>query len=201
MSGKYIVTKRIAIPMLAILIATSSLFGCGVASKQEAQQLITETPVVEVVQDTVTDTPNGEDNAIVAENTVAQFDWIEVGKLTDMPELRVALEQMIGVSGDAGSKTGSIYDGDDVGQNTTLKIAMEDTTFRNLLFSPEYASERAKLCEEVDNTYTDSDEDVYEWEKMAILLDKYFNLLPVEDETPGECNPYMSISRAQAMTM
>jgi len=166
------------------------LFGCGSATKEEAQQLINETPTVEVVvNETVSD------NEAAVDETVSSIPWVEVGSLDNLSDVRQSFDEVFGVSGDAGSKIGWAYTTYDT-QNITLQNAMKEETSIAILYQE--SAERIILLTAIDNSFTDT-EDLSQDEKIAILLNEYFSLLPSEED--GVTNPYDVLTRAQAMTM
>lgn len=198
MNGKYIKTKRVVVPMLTVLMSASLLFGCGVATQEEATQLIQETPTVEVVVNEPV-----EDIAVVEdEKQSSSIPWIEVGKLDSNPELRKEFDLIFGVTGETGAKDGWVYQNSD--QNITLYKAFEDENTILVIYGLEdeelgiVNEDRPKLAEASGEAYVDADE-LTEDEKIAMVLNNYFNLLP--DSEAGYSNPYETLTRAQAMTI
>ena len=198
MNGKYIKTKRVVVPMLTVLMSASLLFGCGVATQEEATQLIQETPTVEVVVNEPI-----EDIAVVEdEKQSSSIPWIEVGKLETNPELRKEFDLIFGVTGEAGAKDGWVYQNSD--QNITLYKAFEDENTILVIYGLEdeelgiVNENRPKLAESAGASYVDAD-DLSTDERIAVVMDGYFNLLP--DAEAGYSNPYETLTRAQAMTM
>ena len=195
MNGKYIKTKRLAIPMLTVLMSASLLFGCGVATQEEATQLIQETPVVEVV----VNEPVTEDNGTTQEQE-SSVPWIEVGTLETNPELRKAFDEIFGVTGDAGAKSGWVYKT----QNITLQDALENEDTILVIYGLTNEElgivneDRPKLAEASGEAYIDAEE-LTEDEQIAMVLNGYFNLLP--DAEAGYSNPYETLTRAQAMAL
>ncbi len=199
MNGKYIKTKRVVIPMLTVLMSASLLFGCGVATQEEATQLIQETPTVEVV----VNEPVEDDIAVVEdENQSSSIPWIEVGKLETNPELRKTFDEIFGVTGETGAKDGWVYQNND--QNITLYKAFEDENTILVVYGLEDEElgitneNRPKLAESAGASYVDTD-DLSTDERIAVVMNGYFNLLP--DAEAGYSNPYETLTRAQAMTV
>ena len=195
MNGKYIKTKRVVVPMLTVLMSASLLFGCGVATQEEATQLIQETPVVEVV----VNEPVTEDNGTTQEQE-SSIPWVEVGTLETNPGLRKVFDEIFGVNGDAGAKSGWVYKT----QNITLQDALENEDTILVIYGLTNEElgiineDRPKLAEASGEAYVDVDE-LTEDEQIAIVLNSYFNLLP--DSEAGYSNPYETLTRAQAMAM
>ncbi len=176
--------------MVTIIMSTSLLFGCASTTQQEAQNLIQETPTVEVVVNEPI-----EETTTPSENTAEQLEtlaWIEVGKLETSPDLRKAFDEIFGVTGEAGSKTGWAY----TTQNITLKDALEGDNGL-FVFTPDL-DEYSKIASLADDTFVDAD-DATDSEKVSLVLNEYFNLLP--EEQAGYSNPYSELTRAQAMTL
>jgi len=166
------------------------LFGCASTTQQEAQNLIQETPTVEVVvNEPIEETTTPSENKAEQLETLA---WIEVGKLETSPDLRKAFDEIFGVTGEAGSKTGWAY----TTQNITLKDALEGDN-GIFVFTPDL-DEYSKIASLADDAFVDAD-DATDSEKVALVLNEYFNLLP--EEQAGYSNPYSELTRAQAMTL
>lgn len=174
---------------MTVVTVGSTLTGCG-CSRTEDTVSVNEVTVSEneAVSENIADV---EDET---ETVVEPLPWIEVGELDNLPELRASFDELVGVTGEPGSKTGWVYDT----QNITLQDALENEDFINLLYGPNNEDSLATLVSIIDNSFTDTD-DLTDDEKIAILLNEYFSLLPSEEA--GVTNPYDVLTRAQAMTI
>ena len=174
---------------MTVVTVGSTLTGCG-CSRTEDTVSVNEVTVSEneAVSENIADV---EDET---ETVVEPLPWIEVGELDNLPELRASFDELVGVTGEPGSKTGWVYDT----QNITLQDALENEDFINLLYGPNNEDSLATLVSIIDNNFTDT-EDLSQDEKIAILLNEYFSLLPSEED--GVTNPYDVLTRAQAMTI
>lgn len=188
MSGKYMKLKRVILPTITMVIIASQLFGCSSASKQEAYDMLQETEQIEL-EYAVPEYDTAEDSK------VELLPWLQLASLETHPELRSAFEELLGVTGTTGDKSGIIYinSGDMTDQNNTLFMALGNTTFMNDYIRND--AQQSKIEEIANNEYTDIEDN----QSIPAVINAYFELLP--DQTDGQFDGSATISRAQAMTL
>lgn len=188
MSGKYMKLKRVILPTITMVIIASQLFGCSSASKQEAYDMLQETEQIEL-EYAVPEYDADE------ESKVELLPWLQLSSLETHPELRTAFEELLGVTGTTGDKSGIIYinSGDMTDQNNTLFMALGNTTFMNDYIRND--AQQSKIEEIANNEYTDLEDN----QGVAAVINAYFELLP--DQEKGQFDGSATISRAQAMTL
>lgn len=188
MSGKYMKLKRVILPTITMVIIASQLFGCSSASKQEAYDMLQETEQIEL-EYAVPEYDADE------ESKVELLPWLQLSSLETHPELRTAFEELLGVTGTTGDKSGIIYinSGDITDQNNTLFMALGNTTFMNDYIRND--AQQSKIEEIANNEYTDLEDN----QGVAAVINAYFELLP--DQEKGQFDGSATISRAQAMTL
>lgn len=189
MSGKYMKLKRVILPTITMVIIASQLFGCSSASKQEAYDMLQETEQIELEYAVPEYDSNTEDSK------VELLPWLKLSSLETHPELRAAFEELLGVTGTTGAKSGIIYlnSGDITDQNNTLFMALGNTTFMNDYIRND--AQQSKIEEIANNEYTDIEDN----QGVAAVINAYFELLP--DQEKGQFDGSATISRAQAMTL
>lgn len=188
MSGKYMKIKRVIIPTLTMVIIASQLFGCASASKNDTYNMLQESTEIEL-EYAVPDYDTAEDSK------VELLPWLQLSSLETHPELRSAFEELLGVTGTTGDKSGIIYinSGDITDQNNTLFIALGNDTFMNDYIRNE--EQQSKIEEIANNEYTDIEDN----QSVPAVINAYFELLP--DQADGQFDGSATISRAQAMTL
>lgn len=188
MSGKYMKLKRVILPTITMVIIASQLFGCSSASKQEAYDMLQETEQIEL-EYAVPEYDADE------ESKVELLPWLQLSSLETHPELRTAFEELLGVTGTTGDKSGIIYinSGDITDQNNTLFMALGNTTFMNDYIRND--AQQSKIEEIANAEYTDLEDN----QGVAAVINAYFELLP--DQEKGQFDGSATISRAQAMTL
>ena len=165
-----------------ITVCILSFASCG---KQETTE-----PTVESTENgAVPDYDNAEDSK------VELLPWLQLASLETHPELRVAFEELVGVTGTTGNKEGILYtnSGDMTDQNNTLLDAMKNTTFRNDYLRSE--DKQSAIETIANNEYTDIEDN----QSISAVINAYFELLP--DQADGQFDGDATISRAQAMTL
>lgn len=188
MSGKYMKLKRVILPTITMVIIASQLFGCSSASKQEAYDMLQETEQIEL-EYAVPEYDADE------ESKVELLPWLQLSSLETHPELRTAFEELLGVTGTTGDKSGIIYinSGDITDQNNTLFMALGNTTFMNDYIRND--AQQSKIEEIANAEYTDLEDN----QSIPAVINAYFELLP--DQADGQFDGSATISRAQAMTL
>ena len=188
MSGKYMKLKRVILPTITMVIIASQLFGCSSASKQEAYDMLQETEQIEL-EYAVPEYDADE------ESKVELLPWLQLSSLETHPELRTAFEELLGVTGTTGDKSGIIYinSGDITDQNNTLFMALGNTTFMNDYIRND--AQQSKIEEIANAEYTDLEDN----QSITAVINAYFELLP--DQADGQFDGSATISRAQAMTL
>lgn len=188
MSGKYMKLKRVILPTITMVIIASQLFGCSSASKQEAYDMLQETEQIEL-EYAVPEYDADE------ESKVELLPWLQLSSLETHPELRTAFEELLGVTGTIGNKSGIIYinSGDMTDQNNTLFMALGNTTFMNDYIRND--AQQSKIEEIANAEYTDLEDN----QSIPAVINAYFELLP--DQADGQFDGSATISRAQAMTL
>lgn len=180
--------KRVILPTITMVIIASQLFGCSSASKQEAYDMLQETEQIEL-EYAVPEYDADE------ESKVELLPWLQLSSLETHPELRTAFEELLGVTGTTGNKSGIIYlnSGDITDQNNTLFMALGNTTFMNDYIRND--AQQSKIEEIANNEYADIEEN----QGVSAVINAYFELLP--DQADGQFDGSATISRAQAMTL
>ena len=175
-----------------------TLTGCG-CSRVEDNVSVNEVTVSEnvIVSE---NTADEEDEIETTQEQESSVPWIEVGTLETNPGLRKVFDEIFGVNGEAGAKSGWIYKT----QNITLQDALENEDTILVIYgltNEEFGivnEDRPKLAEASGEAYVDVEE-LTEDEQIAVALNGYFNLLP--DAEAGYSNPYETLTRAQAMAL
>ena len=180
--------KRVILPTITMVIIASQLFGCSSASKQEAYDMLQETEQIEL-EYAVPEYDADE------ESKVELLPWLQLSSLETHPELRTAFEELLGVTGTTGDKSGIIYinSGDITDQNNTLFMALGNTTFMNDYIRND--AQQSKIEEIANAEYTDLEDN----QSIPAVINAYFELLP--DQADGQFDGSATISRAQAMTL
>lgn len=180
--------KRVILPTITMVIIASQLFGCSSASKQEAYDMLQETEQIEL-EYAVPEYDADE------ESKVELLPWLQLSSLETHPELRTAFEELLGVTGTTGDKSGIIYinSGDMTDQNNTLFMALGNTTFMNDYIRND--AQQSKIEEIANAEYTDLEDN----QSIPAVINAYFELLP--DQADGQFDGSATISRAQAMTL
>ena len=188
MSGKYMTTKRIIIPTLTMVLISSMLFGCSVTTKEETYDMLQQSTEIEL-EYAVPEYDADE------ESKVELLPWLQLSSLETHPELRTAFEELLGVTGTTGNKSGIIYinSGDITDQNNTLFMALGNTTFMNDYIRND--AQQSKIEEIANAEYTDLEDN----QSIPAVINAYFELLP--DQADGQFDGSATISRAQAMTL
>lgn len=130
-----------------------------------------------------------------------ELDWIEVGSRTDKQELRSAWDELLGVTGDTGNKSGGPYvtsDGEN-DNNITLQKALHNYDYYTYFDKTCDARVSEKLYEAVKEYYEDSeDTSLFESASLYMGLNAYFNIL--KDNQEKYCGWEESLTRAEAMS-
>ena len=129
--------------------ASSMLFGCASATKQDTYNMLQESTEIEL-EYAVPDYDNAEDSK------VELLPWLQLASLETHPELRKAFEELLGVTvSEDGTKTGIIYT-DETGkanQNNTLFNALGKN---NLFIDTIRDTEKSEKIESIaSDNYTD----------------------------------------------
>lgn len=164
------------------------LFGCSAATKEETYDMLQQSTEIEL-EYAVPDYDTTE------ESKVELLPWLQLSSLETHPELRTAFEELLGVTGTTGDKSGIIYinSGDITDQNNTLFMALGNDTFMNDYIRND--AQQSKIEEIANNEYTDIEDN----QSIPAVINAYFELLP--DQADGQFDGSATISRAQAMTL
>lgn len=189
MSGKYMKLKKVVIPTLTMVLISSMLLGCSATTKEETYDMLQQSTEIELEYAVPEYDSNTEDSK------VELLPWLQLSSLETHPELRSAFEELLGVTGTTGDKSGIIYinSGDMTDQNNTLFMALGNTTFMNDYIRND--AQQSKIEEIVNAEYTDIEDN----QGVAAVINAYFELLP--DQADGQFDGSATISRAQAMTL
>jgi hypothetical protein len=128
------------------------------------------------------------------QGTLETYDWVELGSLTDVEDLRSEWDSIIGNSGDVGEKTGMLYlnASNEQEENNTLQVVLHNELFTALLSDSE-----EELGNAASLSYTDiGEEDAHT--QVLLGLNGYFNL--IQDSEPSYANPNETLTRAQVMS-
>jgi len=176
--------KKVTIPVLTAILIASQLTACGASTTKQANSMIASS-VVNNEQDITLEIAVPKS---VEQGTRTNLVWKEVGSLTTQPELRKAFDKLFEVSGDTGSKTGWVYDS----QNITLRDAIESISYK-LFTTPEALK---SLADTVNKNYVDL-ENSTDMSKAVMAINGYFNILP--DNEVGYANPNQTMARKEVM--
>lgn len=187
MKGKYLKIRRVVIPTLTIVIMASQLMGCSSTSKDQVSSMLEKGEQIEI--ELVI-----EDNGIEAQGELSAIEWIQLGALSNYPQLRSAVESNFNIVVKNGVKQGSLFiniDGEH-DLNNTLYNALSNKAVVDLLNNPE-------VQENISVAAAENYADIDEIDELAALINGYFNLLP--DSTPNYFNPSVSLTRAESMAL
>lgn len=169
--------------MTAVIIA-SQLVGCAGAKESELLQMINSGQAITIE---VADQNNSVD-------TAAEFEWMELARLTTYPEFRDKADDVLMVTAfGSGGKNGTMYvdlNGNHT-DNSTLYYALMNKQFRNQMNDTDTKKE---LLDAVKQTYSDVTNDS---EALVGFYNAYFKIF---NDADGKLNAYDSISRAEFMS-
>lgn len=192
MSGKFIKTKRLVMPMLTAVIIASQFLSCGAVTQDELLTMLNNDREIEI------EIPY--DNVQEQEDTKEDSEevnlaWEELGSLKTNQTLRTQWDNILGITNTASGKNGVLYVREDGKQenNNTLSVALHNKEFTKMLDDKDT---REKLANAAIENYSDLSVDD---ESSAIYcgINGYFNLLPDE----GVSNASKKLSRKEFMTM
>lgn len=187
MSGKYMKIKRVIIPTLTMVMLSSMLFGCASATKQDTYNMLQESTEIELEY---------ADLETVDDKGISSLDWIELGSLTTYKDLRASWDNILGITGSTGAKSGMLYKNwQGETQDNYLAEVILSTEFVDFVSNEDNYN---KLVDAVRENFTDSD-DLTDEQLFSIGLNAYFGLLPMEDEAESYANDY--ITRAQFLAL
>lgn len=205
MSGKFMITKKIILPVMTAILLVSQLTGCAMFSSNEMVEMINdgESIVIEVNQPSTYD--------ILRESGIVEdgVTWVQLDQLkTFNMGFRQGFDELFNINtitdvsqGTVGGKQGCIYvlnvDGQEMRSGNTT---MEDA-FRNKVFIEKYFSNEAvqtKLMALCGDAYNDIDENSPY--ALEATLNAYFNLLN-DSKNPDSFNPTQSVTREEFYTM
>ena len=184
MSKLFMNIKKVTIPVLTAILIASQLTACGASTTKQANSMIASS-VANNEQDITLEIAVPKS---VEQGTRTNLVWKEVGSLTTQPELRKEFDKLFEVTGDTGSKTGWVYDS----QNITLRDAIESLSYK-LFTTPEALK---SLADTVNKNYVDL-ENATDMSKAVMAINGYFNILP--DNEVGYANPNQTMARKEVM--
>lgn len=186
MSGKFMRLKRIAVPVISLVIMASQLSGCAAASQSELLQMINKGESISIEVMAPISEEQGTETVIV---------WEELASLTTNPEMRKAWDDILAITKNDTGKNGILYVNDkgENEPNNTLHMAIHNREFQKVL---EEKTTLLKLSESVENQYIDMDND-NEKKSVYMGINGYFNILP--DTEQGYCNADSTLSRCEFM--
>ena len=184
MSKLFMNIKKVTIPVLTAILIASQLTACGASTTNQASSMIASS-VATNEQDITLEIAVPKS---VEQGTRTNLMWQEVGSLTTQPELRKAFDKLFEVTGDTGSKTGWVYDS----QNITLRDAIESLSYK-LFTTPEALK---SIADTVNKNYVDLENET-DMSKAVMAINGYFNILP--DNEVGYANPNQTMTRKEVM--
>ena len=184
MNTKFMNIKKVTIPVLTAILIASQLTACGASTTKQANSMIASS-VVNSEQDITLEIAVPKS---IEQGTRTNLMWQEVGSLTTQPELRKAFDKLFEVTGDTGSKTGWVYDS----QNITLRDAIDSISYK-LFTTPEALK---SIADTVNKNYVDL-ENATDRTKAVMAINGYFNILP--DNEIGYANPNQTMTRKEVM--
>ena len=188
MSGRFMRTKKICIPVLTLLVIVSQLTGCAGSTSDE---------LFKMLQTNQSITIEINEPKSMEQGTEREVDWTILAHLNTYSDLRFAVDDFLGITpfGDNG-KSGVIYvdlEGKHT-DNSTLYNAFMNKKFVERAFENEKFNR--VLAEEAMKIYVDVDTEV---EAILAGYNAYFNLL--NDAEEGYANMNSTLSRLEAMSM
>lgn len=189
MSERFIKVKRVAVPVMCIMMALTQLTGCGVASSKELTAMLDNGEVIEVS----VELPEASQ-----ELHGTPVEWRALAELTDQEDLRKEIDNALGVISYGESKNGVLYVNPETEEwepNNTLEAVFKNKAYHEVAEDEDVVEEISKA---VADAYTDLDDKSSTEEIQLAAINAYFNLFPSDEDT-NEFNGGAYLTRGQYM--
>ena len=176
--------------LFATLLASIGISGCAETRTQEILTLLESNEQIEIA----ISIPNGAE-----ELQGTPTEWKALSYLTDQDDLRISIDDILGIVVYGESKNGMLYVNPETEEwepNNTLENVYKNEIFTETL---EDADVTEKLNAAVLNAYVDLEETTDEEELRLAVLNAYFNIFPADEDT-AEFNGDAYLSRALFMS-
>lgn len=177
MSGKFMVIKKLVIPIMTFIVLTSQLTGCATVNSDEMVKMINsgQTITIEVAKPDYGILKTAQD-----EKKESLQNWIQLDQLKTHPEFRREFDKLLNITivteNGVNGKSGCLYvdvEGDRNG-NTTLADALRNEVFVNKYLTNKDTLNAMK--ELATKAYVDI-QDTQSNTAVAAAINAYFNLL------------------------
>lgn len=189
MSERFIKVKRVAVPVMCIMMALAQLTGCGVASSKELTAMLDNGEAIEVS----VELPEASQ-----ELQGTPVEWKALAELTDQEDLRKGIDNALGVISYGESKNGVLYVNPETEEwepNNTLEAVFKNKAYHEVAEDEDVVEEISKA---VADAYTDLDDKSSTEEIQLAAINAYFNLFPADEDT-NEFNGGAYLTRGQYM--
>ena len=189
MSERFIKVKRVAVPVMCIMMALTQLTGCGVASSKELTAMLDNGEAIEVS----VELPESSQ-----ELHGTPVEWKALAELTDQEDLRKEIDNALGVISYGESKNGVLYVNPETEEwepNNTLEAVFKNKAYHEVAEDEDVVEEISKAVAEA---YTDLDDKSSTEEIQLAAINAYFNLFPADEDT-NEFNGGAYLTRGQYM--
>lgn len=189
MSERFIKVKRVAVPVMCIMMALTQLTGCGVASSKELTAMLDNGEAIEVSVELPESSQELQGTPV---------EWKALAELTDQEDLRKEIDNALGVISYGESKNGVLYVNPETEEwepNNTLEAVFKNKAYHEIAEDEDVVEEISKAVAEA---YTDLDDKSSTEEIQLAAINAYFNLFPADEDT-NEFNGGAYLTRGQYM--
>ena len=189
MSERFIKVKRVAVPVMCIMMALTQLTGCEVASSKELTAMLDNGEVIEVSVELPESSQELQGTPV---------EWKALAELTDQEDLRKEIDNALGVISYGESKNGVLYVNPETEEwepNNTLEAVFKNKAYHEVAEDEDVVEEISKA---VADAYTDLDDKSSTEEIQLAAINAYFNLFPADEDT-NEFNGGAYLTRGQYM--
>lgn len=189
MSERFIKVKRVAVPVICIMMALTQLTGCGVASSKELTAMLDNGEAIEVSVELPESSQELQGTPV---------EWKALAELTDQEDLRKEIDNALGVISYGESKNGVLYVNPETEEwepNNTLEAVFKNKAYHEVAEDEDVVEEISKAVAEA---YTDLDDKSSTEEIQLAAINAYFNLFPADEDT-NEFNGGAYLTRGQYM--
>lgn len=189
MSERFIKVKRVAVPVMCIMMALTQLTGCGVASSKELTAMLDNGEAIEVSVELPESSQELQGTPV---------EWKALAELTDQEDLRKEIDNALGVISYGESKNGVLYVNPETEEwepNNTLEAVFKNKAYHEVAEDEDVVEDISKA---VADAYTDLDDKSSTEEIQLAAINAYFNLFPADEDT-NEFNGGAYLTRGQYM--
>lgn len=213
MDRRFLKAKRIIVSALTLLIIASQFMGCAASTQKETKKISEGNQEAEIKTADLDSGESASKEEQTGDKKEEELEWVELGSLTTVPEIREAWELSTGVQQTDSGKEGIFYKNNngESDNNNTFKNAIVNNEGSVINMCAEFDSTeeenemtqdnlymKSYFVEPVLNCYTDLDSEDIDKAFLA-GLNAYFNLLP--DPEQGKADMEHTLSRKEFMTM